>query len=143
VTCEKSRRLEHESRRDAEKFPAVRREGAAMNEIVRFPARDPGLPSITCLSFQPANKPGVLKGWADLHLPRMKMRLHGCPVFYAATSNSAWAGLPSRETGKDQEGKPRFAAMVEWDSRAINDAFSRAAIAAVDAYYGPAWRDDP
>ena len=30
------------------------------------------LPSITCLGFDRARKPGAPKGWATLHLPREK-----------------------------------------------------------------------
>ena len=94
-------------------------------------------PAITCIAFTPYASGGVLRGWCDLHLPRMKLRLHGCPCF--VSNESAWIGLPSREIGKDADGKSRFAAMMEWDSRSIQNAFSDAAIAALDAY-APDWR---
>jgi hypothetical protein len=100
------------------------------------------LPPITCIAWKPnhSEAPSVLKGWADLHLPKMRLRLHGCPLFYSATFGSAWAGLPSREIGRDAEGKPRYAAMAAWDTRDIQNAFSQAAVAAVSAY-APDWRE--
>ena len=97
-------------------------------------------PSIVCIGFTPASKPGYLRGWAELHLPRIKLRLHSCPCF--VSNEGAWVNLPSKEIGKDAAGKARYAAQLEWNTRGIQDAFSAAAVAAVDAY-APAWREQP
>lgn len=96
-------------------------------------------PAITCLSFTPAPRSGILKGWADLHLPRMKLRLRGCPAFLSSEGGASVA-LPSREIGRDAAGKSRFVPVAEWDNRDIANAFSDAAVAALDAYQSN-WRE--
>ena len=114
-----------------------------MGSVIRYPDGEATtLPPITCIGWKPARSeaPTVLRGWADLHLPKIRLRLHGCPMFYSPTSGSAWAGMPSREIGKDAEGKPRYAAMAEWDNRDIQNAFSQATVSAVTAY-APTWRE--
>ena len=97
------------------------------------------LPSITCLGFDRARKPGVLKGWATLHLPRHKLKLYGCGCF--ASDAGDWILPPSREIGKDADGKPRWASVLEFDSRELQNAFSRAAVRAIDVYTGGSWRE--
>jgi hypothetical protein len=115
-----------------------------MGDVVRcYPdGQTAVLPPITCIGWKPNHSEAttVLKGWADLHLPRMRLRLHGCPIFFSPTSGNAWAGMPSREIGKDADGKPRYAAMAEWDTRDIHNAFSLAVVAAVSAY-APNWQE--
>src|SRR3954452_23717786 len=109
-----------------------------MSEIAHPPPPEAALPPISCLGFDRAPSPGALKGWATLHLPRFRLKLVGCACFSA--NDKDWVVPPAREVGRDADGKPRWAPVLEWDSRDIQAAFSTAAVQALDAYCS-SWRE--
>jgi hypothetical protein len=102
--------------------------------------RHPAGPSVTVLAFSPITRRGSLVGFADLHLPRHRMKLFSCTVH--EQNGSRWVGLPARtwvdrdgNLVRDQDtGKPKYQPILQFDSKDILNAFSDAAISALDAY---------
>jgi hypothetical protein len=100
---------------------------------------------IIVMRFDRVDRPGVLRGHATLHLPRLRLTLFGCPVFVSDAGK--WVGLPSKpmldrdgNVRRDGAGKPTFVPMLAWDSRTLQASFSRSAIAALD-HFDPSWRE--
>jgi hypothetical protein len=103
-----------------------------------------GEATIRVLRFDRVGKPGVLRGFATLHLVKLRLQLFGCACFSSDAGD--WVLPPSRamldRDGKVRRdgGKPVFVPMLSWDSRAVQSAFSAAAIAALDRF-DPGWRE--
>ncbi|TIL49092.1 hypothetical protein [Mesorhizobium sp.] len=103
---------------------------------------------VAVLSWQAVRSdwPSVLRGHVGLHIPKWRMRLHGCAAFFRSTSGDSWISPPSKPVlehdvvKKDAAGKVTFIGMVEFDDRNTLAAFSRAAVAALDRY-APDWRE--
>ncbi|MFI4948007.1 MAG: hypothetical protein ACHQC9_04335 [Alphaproteobacteria bacterium] len=74
-----------------------------------------------------------MRGFATIELPS-GLVLHQCPVF-RGSDGKAWVALPAKPVldrdGRhrhDINGKPQYAPVAEWRSRAIADRFSAAII---------------
>lgn len=81
---------------------------------------------------------GTLRGFLDVTIWPLGLTLVSCGI--CATSSSRWCNPPSRpqldrdgQKRRDQSGKPLFDKVAYFTSRAGQDAFSRAVIAAMDA----------
>jgi hypothetical protein len=82
---------------------------------------------------------GTLRGFASVELP-IGLRLIDCPVYVG--KSGAFAALPSKpridKEGRkrtDPNGKPAYAPVLEWRSRALRERFSEVVIAAFRRMY--------
>jgi hypothetical protein len=98
----------------------------------------PTLRTIALVAWQPLTK-GALRGFASVELP-IGLRLIDCPVYVG--KNGPFAALPSKpridkEGPKrtDPNGKPAYAPVLEWRSRALRDRFSEVVTAAIRRMY--------
>ena len=107
-------------------------------EIERTLAEDVARPIIyhncTATCWHPHVK-GALRGFVTVTLP-IGLKLIDCPVL--ASNGKAWVNLPAKPVldrdGKQKigaDGKPAYAAILEWRSRELSDGFSEAVIAAI------------
>jgi hypothetical protein len=103
---------------------------------VREFLRPPGEPPlIRLLSFHPLTK-GALCGFATIEIISCGLRMRDLPVLVGR--NGAWANLSSKpQIDKDgrqkigADGKPAYAAILEWRDRDLANRFSDAVVAAV------------
>ena len=79
---------------------------------------------------------GSLRGFATVEISAIGLRIIDVPVLTG--SNGPWATLPSKpeldSEGRrkhDINGKPTWAPVIEWKSRALREGFSEAVVAAV------------
>ena len=92
--------------------------------------------TILCTAFKPLCR-NSLRGFATIRIAEMKMSLLDVPVHMHERSGRAWAtppGKPIYVDGRpklDDRGKQAYAQLVDFDSKAIRDAFSEAVVAAV------------
>jgi len=100
-----------------------------------LPQRAPG---ITCLAFK-RHHAGTLRGFADLHLPGLRLKLFDCPTHEA--NGTRWVGLPAKprldrdkQLVREANGKPSYATVLQWDDDTVRKRFSAAAVEAVEAY---------
>ena len=99
------------------------------------PARQPARPRMRLVSWKAVLK-GSLRGFATVELP-IGLKLIDCPVLVGP--NGPWARLPYKPVldreGKHAkpDGKPQFAAVLEWRNRGLADRFSAAVVALVHA----------
>lgn len=89
--------------------------------------------TIALVAWRPYVK-GALRGFATIELP-IGLRLVECAVL--ASNGRAWVNLPAKAVldrdGRqktDANGKPAFAAILEWRSHELSDRFSEVVIAA-------------
>ena len=88
------------------------------------------------ISFKPLTK-GSLRGFANVELPN-GLRITDCPVLVSG-NGKAWATLPSKPVldrdGRHAkpDGKPQYAAILEWKTRDLSDGFSTAVIELIRA----------
>jgi hypothetical protein len=85
---------------------------------------------IECLKFKPIAK-GALIGYADLYIEKMGIEIYGCAVFQSG--NRKWLSMPSREY-KDPQGATKYLSIVRFRDKNHMDAFSDAAIQAIDQF---------
>ena len=90
------------------------------------------------VAWRPLRK-GSLRGFATIRLP-IGLTIRDCPVLVGR--NGAWATLPGKpqidaegRQKKDVNGKALYAAVLEWEDRALNDRFSAAVVSAVRRHY--------
>ena len=105
------------------------------HEDLRREARPP---SVNCLSFKP-HRSGTLRGFASIHVPKMRLRIHG--VALHQKDGRRWAQMPTQVMVRDgqilrsDEGKPKYSdPLLEFDSPEIGYAVSDAIVQAVSDY---------
>ena len=90
--------------------------------------------TLTCIGFRPFCK-NILRGFADVRIEQMRLVLHELAIY--EKNGKAWAQLPSRPWVKDgqvvtdDDGKPKYTPLFEFDSAAVRTAFSDAVIRAL------------
>lgn len=101
---------------------------------------------VACLSFSPIDRRGSLLGFGDFHVPGFRLKLFSCGAH--ELDGERWIALPSwpwvsreGELVRDPEThKIKYQPSITWDSKAVGDRFSAAAVAALDAYQ-PGWSE--
>ena len=107
--------------------------------------------TMKCTAYRPIDK-GMVQGAADLFVPALGATLVDCLVFKG--QNGRWVNPPNRpmidRDGKqirNGDGKPGYKDILKFAGRADKDAWSHAALAAIDAFTGAkrgsAATDDP
>ncbi|ACL57586.1 hypothetical protein [Methylobacterium nodulans] len=92
--------------------------------------------AVEVVSFKAMDR-NSLKGFVTVRIPAMRLTIRDCTVH--ESHGKRWVGLPSKaQIGRDQElvrkdGKIQYAAVFEFDSKAVGDAFSAAVLRALDA----------
>jgi hypothetical protein len=84
---------------------------------------------VEVLAFKPHVK-NTMKGWLDLALPAVGLKLLGCTLH--EKNGSRWIGLPAREY--QDNGVRRWAPIVDTLSKEAREALQKAALAALDAH---------
>jgi hypothetical protein len=94
--------------------------------------------SLRLIAWRPLAK-GALRGFATVELP-IGLKLVDCPVL--VSKGKVWASLPSKpvldRNGRqktDVNGRPAYAAILEWRSRELSDRFSQAVVTAIRQRY--------
>jgi hypothetical protein len=94
--------------------------------------------TIALVAWRPLVK-GALRGFATVELP-IGLKLIDCPVL--VSNGKACASLPSKPVldrdGRHKlgpDGKPAYAAILEWRSRELSDRFSQVVITAIGQMY--------
>ncbi len=95
---------------------------------------------LRCTDWRPFAR-NTLEGFAAFHIPAMCLTIRDCAVH--RKNDRRWVQLParpmlddSRELVRDATGKVQYATILRFDSREVGDAFSAAALQALDAYRG-------
>jgi hypothetical protein len=107
-----------------------------MQDSANSPARTSGHKlSVRCIEFKALQR-NTLKGFATIAIDALRLEVRDVSIHRKGTS--AWAALPSKPQIKNGElvkdpdtGKIAYVPILQWSSRQVADAFSRAAIAAV------------
>ena len=96
--------------------------------------------TMKCTAYRAIDK-GAVQGAADLFVPALGGTLLDCLVLTG--SNGRWVNPPNRPMiGKDgrqmrkDDGKPSYKDVLKFADRAGKDAWSKAALAAIDAFTG-------
>jgi hypothetical protein len=90
--------------------------------------------SIECEDFKPFAK-NTLRGFATIKIKEIQLRIKDVAVHHK--NSSTWAQLPAKPQIKDgkivtsAEGKAQYVNILEFESRGVSDAFSRAVVNAV------------
>jgi hypothetical protein len=90
--------------------------------------------TVRCTRFKPLVR-NTLRGFADVFVVELKLTI--CDVALHSKNGKTWAQLPAKPQVRDgvlvkgDDGKIQYVPMMQWDSRAVSDAFSAAAVAAV------------
>jgi lipopolysaccharide biosynthesis protein len=92
--------------------------------------------TITVRDFKPLHR-NTLRGFATIHINEMRLEI--CDVAIHQKNESNWAQLPAKPmidrdgvVLRDREtGKIAYATVLEFDNRAVRDAFSHAVVDAV------------
>jgi hypothetical protein len=88
----------------------------------------------SCSEFRSLRR-NTLLGFAVVHVDELKLTIRDVAIHQR--NDCRWAQLPAKpmlKDGvgvKDADGKIQYSAILEFDSRAVRDAFSSAVIAAV------------
>jgi len=100
--------------------------------------------SITCLDFRPLVR-NTLRGFATIKI--RELRLEICDVTLHQKGAARWVQLPAKPQVrdgalvKDDAGKIQYVHIMDFDSREVRDAFSRACIDAVTRAFPDAFED--
>jgi hypothetical protein len=90
--------------------------------------------TIECLDWRPLHR-RTLQGFATIRVTEMQLSIKD--VALHAKDTSRWAALPAKPilrddaVVRDEVGKAQYIPVLEFDSRAVRDAFSSAVIKAV------------
>jgi hypothetical protein len=93
--------------------------------------------TVTCLDWRPLAK-GSLLGFAKIRIDELGLILREVTVH--RSHGSFWASPPARpqlhndSVLRDDRGKIAYAALIEFERKAIRDAFSARVVEAVRAY---------
>ena len=92
--------------------------------------------TITCTDFRPFHR-NTLRGFATVHIDELKLTIHDIAV-HQHDDGARWVGLPAKPVidrdgivKRTSDGKPEYAKLLSFDSRAVSDAFSAAVIASL------------
>lgn len=95
---------------------------------------------VECLAFKPLLR-NTLRGFADIRIPALRLVIHDVAVHQKNASR--WAQLPAKAQLRDgalvkdqTTGKIQYWPVLEFDSRDVSDAFSRAVVVAVLKHAG-------
>jgi hypothetical protein len=100
--------------------------------------------SVTCRGFRPLHR-NTLRGFVEIHIDELKLSVRDVAVHQKGESR--WAQLPAKpqvkdgELVKNEDGKVQYVHIMDFDSRAVRDAFSAAVINAL-LEFAPAAFDD-
>jgi hypothetical protein len=100
--------------------------------------------SLACTDFKPYRK-NTLVGFAQIYIAELRLTIRDVAIHEKGTSR--WAQLPAKPMLKDgspvfKDGKAQYSTILEFDSREVRDAFSRAAIVAILAAAPRAFQED-
>ena len=90
--------------------------------------------TVRCKRFKPLVR-NTLRGFADVFVVELKLTI--CEVAVHTKNGKCWAQLPAKPQVrggalvKGDDGKIQYVPVLSWDSRAVSDAFSAAAVRAV------------
>ena len=90
--------------------------------------------TITCRGFYPLHR-GTLRGFAEIRINELRLTIRDVVVH--EKNGKRWAQLPAKPQVRDGElvhhehGKIQYFHLMNFDSRAVSDAFSAAVIAAL------------
>jgi hypothetical protein len=108
-------------------------------------ARPAGKLTVTCKSFHPLVR-NTLRGFAEITIAEMRLTIRDVAIHQKSAAR--WAQLPAKPQVKDGalvrdpgSGKIQYTPIMEFDSRAVRDAFSRVVIDAL-LEFAPAAFDD-
>ena len=94
---------------------------------------------VECQDFRPLLR-NTLRGFADVRIVQMRLVIRDVAIHQKGAAR--WAQLPAKAQirdgalVKDAAGKIQYWPMMEFDSRAVSDAFSRAVVVAVLKHAG-------
>lgn len=83
---------------------------------------------ITCERYKSVNK-GVLLGFADIYVEKWGLEIKGCSL--CMKDGRRWVNLPSRKY-IDEEQQEKFAPIIRFKERKLQDAFSDQIKKAID-----------
>jgi hypothetical protein len=87
--------------------------------------------TVTCAGFHPLVR-NTLRGFCSVEITELKLTIHDVAVH--EKNESRWAQLPAKpqirdgELVRDDAGKIQYWPIMEFESRAVRDAFSAAVI---------------
>lgn len=86
--------------------------------------------TIECLKYKAVNK-GSLLGFADFFIPKMGLEIYNCQLFQK--DGRRWVMFPQKEytTGS---GEKKYIGLVRFRERGHQDAFSKAAVEAIEKW---------
>jgi hypothetical protein len=94
-----------------------------------------GKVAVSCESFHPLVR-NTLLGFAEISIAEMRLKIRDVAIHQKGEAR--WAALPAKPQIKDgallkdpATGKIQYTPVMEFDSRAVRDAFSRVVIDAV------------
>lgn len=93
----------------------------------QHPTETPARRHLRLLGWTPLRK-GTLRGFATVELP-IGLKIVDCPIL--ASHGTIWAALPGKpqldhdgRQRRDDNGKPLYAAILDWKSRELPEVFS-------------------
>jgi hypothetical protein len=109
-------------------------------EAAAWGARPAHEDRLRLVSWRPQRKAGSpLRGFATIRLAN-GLTIRDCPVHVGP--NGAWATFPGKPQTdaegrhrRDVNGKPAYAAFLEWDNRGLHERFSKVVVSAVQRRY--------
>jgi hypothetical protein len=90
--------------------------------------------TVTCNGFRPLVR-NTLRGFASITIADMRLTIHDIAIH--EKGDARWAQLPAKaqikdgELVHDRDGKIQYWPVMEFDSRAVRDAFSAAVVRAL------------
>jgi hypothetical protein len=96
--------------------------------------RPSGKFTVTCGSFHPLIR-NTLRGFAEISIAELRLKIRDVAIHQKG--DARWAQLPAKPQIKDgalirdATGKVQYVHIMDFDSRAVRDAFSRAVVRAV------------
>jgi hypothetical protein len=100
--------------------------------------------SVSCRAFHPLHR-NTLRGFCEIHIDEIKLSIRDVAVHQKGESR--WAQLPAKPQVRDgtliqdAAGKIQYTALLDFDSRAVRDAFSAAVIRALLDFAPTAFED--
>jgi hypothetical protein len=101
--------------------------------------------SISCRAFHPLHR-NTLRGFAEIHIEELRLTIRDVALHEKGTAR--WAQLPAKpqirdgELVRDEADKIQYVHLMDFDSRAVRDAFSAAVIRAVLEFAPAAFEDE-
>jgi hypothetical protein len=108
--------------------------------------RPAGKLTVTCESFHPLTR-NTLRGFAEISIAELRLKIRDVAIHQKGEAR--WAQLPAKPQVKDGvlvkdpgTGKIQYTPIMQFDSRAVRDAFSRVVIDALLEFAPAAFEDD-